>query len=196
MRRFGILLALCLLLLNRVQAQDPSRYPNEVAGFRFFDSAPWRTLVPLTSTMADVRKTLGDPASAVDIAHYSDAYPGDAAAECPVFTYEFDKHWQVLIYFSGPNMAEGKLPDSLHRRLFSIDLIPRKPLHFPARFPKVFTRKLTRGADAAWNEFADGSGLCYSVYKSYTPFGGESPGDLDRISYGPPSAELARLTQY
>jgi hypothetical protein len=144
--------------------------------------------------MADVREALGDPVETVDLAHYS-SYPGDAAADCPLFIYELDRNWKLYIYFAGPNMAAGTLPESVHRRLFSIDLLPRKPLHFPAKFTGKYTRKPTRGADAAWDEFSDGSGLCYSVYTGYTPFGGERPGDLDRISYGPTPAELARLVR-
>lgn len=194
MHRCCILVALYLLVPHGLQAQGTSRYPNELAGFRFFGGARWRTLQPLVATMADVRRTLGDPARAVDIAHYFAPYPGDAAAECPLFTYESDKDWQVLVYFVGPNTAYGELPHRLDHRVFSIDLIPKKPVHFTARFPKVFRCKPTLAVDATWNDYTDGSGLCYSVYTSHSPFGPEAPGDLNRISYGAPPAELARLT--
>ena len=185
-------MTLCLLLPDRVQAQAPPRYPNELAGFRFFESAPWRTLVPLSSTMADVRKVLGDPQEAIDLAHYN-SYPGDATAEAPLFIYQFDKAWKVYIYFAGPKLypANG-LSKTVFGRLFSIDLISEEPLHFLKKLPKPFVRKPTLAADAGWDEFRDCSGLCYSVYTSSTPYGKTKPGDLNRISYGPSDAEIAR----
>ena len=195
MHRLYIFLTLCLLPAGSLHAQTPSRYPNELPEFCFYESATWRVLTPLVSTMADVRKALGKPAETVDIAHY-DSYPGDEAAECPLFVYEYGKDWKLYIYFGGPNMttiAGGTLPESVHRRLFSIDLLSREPRHFPQPLPIPFVRKPTMGADAAWDEFSDGSGLRYDVYTDYTPFGKTSPGDLNRISYGPSAAELARV---
>ena len=50
------------------------------------------------------------------------------------------------------------------------------------------------GADAAWDDFADGTGLKYEIYISSTPFGRTKPGDLDRISYGASPEELARAS--
>ena len=170
----------------------PSRYPNELPDYRFFNSAKWRTLVPLVSTMADVRKALGDPAEASE--NYGlDPYPGDAAAKRPIFIYDMDAKWRLYVYFAGSRGDHPKIPDRLHDRIFSFEMLPRDPLPFRIKFPAVFKRRDVMAADASWDEYTDGVGLSYNVYKSYTPYGHTKPGDLDRIVYGPSPEELKRV---
>jgi hypothetical protein len=182
---------ICSLSITGVAAET-NRYPNEVVGYRFYQSAPWRGLVPLKSTMADVRKVLGKPSREEDIADYMAPYPGDEKAVQPVWTYDVNDDWRILVYFVKSGVPERRVFDeSLYDYLFSIDYVSRRPVHFDlAKLPAVFRRSHTVAADAAWDEYTDGSGLIYEIYTSKTQFGGHVPGDLNRIKYGPPSAMI------
>lgn len=183
-------LLLCLILATAAKNQDTttptSRYPNELPEFRFYESASWRSLVPLVSTMNDVRRVLGSPKEAHDVSEYTKPYPGDETAWEPVFTYELNGDWKLLVYFArycSHNVPKNAPGD----RLCSIDLLPRRPLAFdPSRLPKTFAKAHIRAVDAAWDEYSDGTGLRYEVYTTHTIYGSEKPGDLNRISYGPP----------
>src|SRR5258708_7742978 len=161
-----------------------ARYPNELPGFKFFETAKWKSLVPLASSISDVRTVLGNPAEATDLAHYFDPYPGDAKAKAPVFTYPVDDDWEILIYFVSSCGYKAESPDLPRDRLCTIDLIPRKPLPFKiAGLSEVFSRKHITAADAAWDEYRDPFGLTYEIYTTKTPYGPKMPGDLNRIVY-------------
>ena len=113
-------------------AQSPRRYPHELTQYPFYSSDPWQRIVPLVSTMADVRKLLGDPAEAGDLTKYGEPYPGDGEAAQPLFCYRRDPRWQVLIYFVGANLKDGinQYPAALRGRVVSVDFIPAEPLPF------------------------------------------------------------------
>lgn len=181
----------CGLAITGV-ATETNRYPNEVAGYRFYQAAPWRKLLPLTSTMADVRSVLGKPSSEKDIADYMAPYPGDEKAVQPVWTYDLNDDWEIIVYFVKSSVPQRRVFDeSLYDTLFSIDYIPKRPDQFDlSKLPPSFLRNHTVAADAAWDEYTDGSGLVYEIYTSKTQFGGHVPGDLNRIRYGPPSAQI------
>lgn len=94
-------------------------------------------------------------------------------------------------FYEGP-----KLPDNLGNRLCSIDLIPKKRIPFEGiERPAALIKKQTVAVDAAWNEYADGSGLVYEVYTTRTPYGNKQPGDLNRIKYGLSDAELTKYAR-
>jgi hypothetical protein len=187
-----VVLTSVLVLASASAAQSPvsnlnsDRYPNELPGYRFHRNAKWSHLEPLKSSMEDVRKLLGDPDEASDTSQSTEPYPGDTVAKQPVFTYTFGPNWEVLVYFTrycfhhhDTNVASD--------RLCSIDLVPRKRVSFrEVVFPPVFKKEHVTAADAAWDEYSDGTGLRYEVYTTRTPYGDERPGDLNRISYGPP----------
>ncbi|HEY0429555.1 MAG TPA: hypothetical protein VGC76_17375 [Pyrinomonadaceae bacterium] len=171
--------------IKKAEGKRSEKYPNELPDFRFYETSKWKTLEPLISTMADVRKILGKPSEANDVSQFTKPYPGDDKAKQPVFTYNLSSEWQVLIYFV-KYCFQGyvPLPDSLDNKLCSIDLIPRKRLSFKdVIFPSVFKNKEESGADAAWIEYSDGTGLFYDVYTTRTAYGDEIPGDLNRIVY-------------
>lgn len=187
-----VIVLFCLAFNRAAWAQSAPRYPNELAQYPFYASDPWRQIIPLVSTVADVRKILGDPAEAEE--NYGHPYPGDAMAKRPLFIYQPDKHWKVLIYFVDTYLEEGKYPPALRDRVLSVDFISVDPLPFSQiKLASAFKKNATRGADASWNEFADGTGLTYGIYTSWTPFGNTKPGDLERVSYGASPAELRRL---
>jgi hypothetical protein len=136
---------------------------------------------------------LGDPSVAHDIADYTAPYPGDEKAVQPVWTYELNDRWEIIVYFVKSGVLERQRFDkSLFNTLYSIDYISRKPRRFDlSKLPPAFHRSHnTVAADAAWDEYSDGSGLVYEVYTSKTPFGGHVPGDLNRIRYGPPKESI------
>jgi hypothetical protein len=58
--------------------QEAVPYPNELPGYRFYETAKWRNLRPSSPTIVDVRKLLGNPDIATDLAHPVAPYPGDA----------------------------------------------------------------------------------------------------------------------
>lgn len=75
-----LLLSLTLLPLAEQSQDDGSRYPNELVGYKLHEKAKWKSLKPLISTMADVRRVLGNPSEAHDTSQYTKPYPGDALA--------------------------------------------------------------------------------------------------------------------
>jgi hypothetical protein len=171
------------------------RYPNELDGFRFFGAAPFRPLVPLTSTIADVRRVLGEPDEAVDNAHYGAPYPGDETAARPVFTYEhLVPGVRALVYFVRSDVrAAAVFPARLDGALLSVDLVSNDPIPFAGRVPEgIFRATKTSGADAGWIDYEDGTGLHYQVYIGKTRYGRTGPGDLNRIVYGASDAQRAR----
>lgn len=194
----GLLLSLILLptsLLGQSQSETSGKYLNELPGFKFYEHAKWKSLEPLVSTMADVRRILGEPNEAKDVSQFMKPYPGDAVAKSPVFTYEVNADWQILIYFVRYCFYEGPaLPASLDDRLCSIDLVPKKRMPFgKVEFPAAFKKQNVTAVDAAWVEYADGSGLVYEVYMTKPPYGNTQPGDLFRIKYGPSDEAIRKF---
>jgi hypothetical protein len=179
---------------SQSRTETPRKYPNELAAYQFYQNAKWKSLEPLVSTMADVRRLLGEPSEVHDVSQYTKAYPGDALAKKPVFTYVVDDDWQILVYFVRYCFFDGPaLPTLLDDRLCTIDLVPKKRIPFDkVQFSAPFKRKAVTAIDAAWDEYEDGSGLVYEVYTTRTPYGNTQPGDLNRIKYGP-SAEALRV---
>lgn len=182
------LAAISLALPAGSHAEEKSPYPNELVGYKLYDAAKWKTLTPLVSTIADVRKTMGKPAEEKDIAHYVAPYSGDAAAEMPIFVYAVDADWEVIFYFvksvlSAPKGLRDKVPDLLYK----IDLIPKRKISFKEiTCPEDYRMRESRTIDDGSREiYSDGSGLAYEIYSSKTRYGKHEPGDLDRISYGP-----------
>jgi len=180
---------LCLLAAGSDPATCP--YPNELAKYRFCHNAKWNSLMPLESTLIDVLRVMGEPVEASDIANYLTPYPGHAKAVQPVFTYDGGSNWQILIYFvKSDATVRNQLSEPLGDRLLSIDLVPKNRLPFRANFPPAFTRSHEIAADAAWDDYTDGTGLHYEIYTTRTPYGGDLPGDLNRISYGPSDEQM------
>ena len=175
-----------LLIGAEAVAAPVCPYPNELPSFRLCATARWRALQPLVSTAADVRHVLGPPTSESDIAHYFDPYPGDARAQAPVLTFDGGPDWEILVYFvRTDSQSRESLVSSVHDKLLTIDLVPRRRRSFAAvAFPPIFQKQHVIAADAAWDEYADGSGLVYEVYSSKPDHGDERAGDLNRISYG------------
>lgn len=176
------------------QKDQHDRYPNELIGYRLFQGAKWSQLTPLESTIADVRRVLGAPADPRDIANYMAPYPGDNAARQPVFSYRLDARWEAVVYFGRHCVwLPSDLREILADRVCSIELIPSKgPSFRNITFPPAFHKQHVDAADAAWDEYADGSGLVYEVYTTRTPYGAAVPGDLNRIVYGPSAAQITK----
>jgi hypothetical protein len=176
-------IVLLLMLSTCVLCQNTTTYPSELPGYHFYETAKWRNLTRSSSTLADVRKLLGDPDDATDLASAVAPYPGDANVSSVVFTYSrLMRGWDVLIYLRKSCGGGSETP-----RLCNVDLLPHKRIPFAnARFPRTFAKRHVTAVDAAWDEYSDGSGLRYEVYSTKTPYGNELPGDLNRISYGNP----------
>ena len=172
-----------------------NKYPHELPGFRFYQDAKWKTLEPLVSSMADVRRVLGSPTKVHDISHYAKPYPGDAFAQEPVFTYDTDEDWKILVYFVRYCSYDGPdLPESMGNRLCTIELLPKKRISFKkVVFPSGFKKRNVTGVYGNWDEYKDGTGLAYAVYTGPTTYGDEQPGDLNRIRYGPSDEALSKL---
>ncbi|MGH8045854.1 MAG: hypothetical protein ACREKL_01290 [Chthoniobacterales bacterium] len=147
-------------------------------------------MIPLRSGFAEVRKALGKPVREVDLANYSKPYPGDAKAVQPLLEYEFGRDWTLYVYFVFP--SNDKLPGGFAGKVRSFELVPKNPIRFPKPSADIFRRSEVIAADAGWNDFADGSGLRYEIYRSRIPSGRRKADDLNRIVYGPSDAELAR----
>ena len=167
------------------------RYPNEVPGFRFYVNAMWGRLKPLASSISDVRQVLGNHDEATDVSAYTEPYPGDEKALRPVFKYKFGEDWELFVYFAKYCFHEvpGGTPAD---KLCSLHLVPQKPIEFDvSKLPIAFAKTHIEAVDAAWDAYSDGTGLRYEVYTSQTQYGSEKPGDLKRISYGPPKTSAS-----
>ena len=103
-----------------------------------------------------------------------------------------DDDWEVLIYFVKYSDCKcPKLRKSHGDLLYSLELLPKKRIPFTSViFPSVFQKKDVSGVDAAWVEYADGSGLSYEVYTTKQPYGTKQPGDLNRIVYAPSAEDV------
>jgi hypothetical protein len=192
-----VMLTFLIALLLATPTGDTSSeiYPNELAGFRFHATAQWRALVPLRSTIADVRNAMGEPFNATDLADYFSPYPGDESANAPLLEYAMGSEWRVFIYFVTRDAAER--PGRLHGlggRVRSIELLPNSRVSFSdAEFPSVFTKHRVVAADAVWDDYTDTHGLTYAIYAGRPAHGDAVAGDLNRIRYGSPGDREAGL---
>lgn len=202
-----ILIAVCLVVLSspfvgaqaKTKARKPvvkpdlqsvgkksERFPNELTNYRFYESAKWKSLEPLVSTMADVRRIMGEPTEANDASQFTKPYPGDDKAKRPVFQYSKDPDWTVLIYFLKYCFSgyDYPLSSKLDDRLCSIDLIPKKPISFSNLvFPDLFKKTHVDAFHGRWDEYTDETGLRYQVYAGPSAYGHDKAGDLNRIVY-------------
>ena len=107
-----------------------------------------------------------------------------------MFTYAAAENWQLLVYFvKSDAFARDRYPKEMHDRLLSLDLVPKARISFAAvAFPTTFKKQHVVAADAEWDEYADGTGLVYSVYTSRPANSDAQAGDLNRISYGAPDS--------
>lgn len=192
-----ILLLLCqalFLVSQKTEQAVPRRYSNELPKLRFYEDAKWKALTPLISSISDVRRVLGPPKKTIDIAHYFDSYSDDNRAIAPLFIYPMDGDWQIFAYLGkhcGYQSSSLPFPEN---RLCTIELLPKRHRSFHnLSFPPVFLKRHVNGADAAWDEYRDSEGLAYEVYTTRTPYGGDVPGDLSRIVYGPSDEELKKF---
>ena len=85
--------------------------------------------------------------------------------------------------------------EPLADRVCSIELVPSTRPSFGAiTFGSAFRKKHVTGVDATWDEYADDSGLVYAIYTTRAPHGAAVPGDLNRIVYGPSTAQITSLS--
>ena len=182
-------MACCTAAQNTAVYVEPP-WAHELLGYRIYGVSKLRALAPLGSTMADVRRVLGEPDQARDMSRPTQRYPGDVAASQPVLAYRFGPAWEMLVYstkycaFTHPPMLAGD-------RLCSVELVPRNPRSLSAVvFPPAFQRRHAAAADGAWDEYSTDSGLRYEVYTASALGRRERPGDLRRIVYGPPRGPI------
>jgi hypothetical protein len=172
------------LVVESEPPAPPARYPNELPGFRFYVTSAWSQLVPLESTLADVRRVLGEPSDARDLDRYVAPYPGDDAAIQPVLTYDISNEWNLLVYLVRSDLSvRDDYPAEVHDKLLSIDLVPDRDLPFAVEFSSDWRSRKVLAA-ASWTTWADGSGLEYQVYGN---------GNLNRIVYGPSDEQKVAL---
>jgi hypothetical protein len=168
-------------------------YPNEIEGYKFWATAKWRTLVPLESTLADVRRVLGAPESESDIASLSAPYPGDDKAVQPVLSYSLSDGWHAYVYLVRSNLSvASKYAAAVQDRLLSIDLVPDASVPFAGRVPESIFHVDKSVGVVSELVYADGSGLSYQVYLHTSAHEHTRAGDLDRIVYGPSDAARRR----
>jgi hypothetical protein len=163
-----------LIVLLAASTGFAAEYPNELEGFKLY-AKYCSGLEPMKSTVADVKKVLGNPLE----------------NKSGKFVLWFEKDgWQILVYLYPDN---GEYPSHLAGKVVeSIDFISVKPVSFAAiKFPKAFNKADIRAADARWDEYYDAFGLVYEVYKSSIAYAVgrhgtptyRSRGDLNRVSY-------------
>jgi hypothetical protein len=184
-----------LVVAASVSLRAECPYPNELPGLKKCASSRWKSLVPLDSTMEDVRSALGEPTFADDIGPIDDApYPGDEKAEHPLFTYSADSGWTLHVYFvKTSTMARRRFPQFLYDRVLAVDLVPPIDARIPVEeLLPPFKKEHVEAMDADRDEFADGTGLRYEVSTASTPSGDQRQRYLKRIVYGASDATVAK----
>jgi hypothetical protein len=185
-------LVLSILVLGAVPTADPPNYPNELPGFKLYATAKWNKLVPLQSDFNDVRKVMGDPTNFAEAAGYFYPNQGHSASKTSLFWYDLDDDWQMIVYFV--RFDSQDYAKQYGGKIETLDLIPRRAMRMTgiADLAKL-KKKHVRAADAAWDEYSDGTGLKYEVYTSKLPsWFKEGPGDLNRVVYGAPDEVVAK----
>jgi hypothetical protein len=154
-----------------------SRYPNELAQFKFYESARWNVIEPFVSTQKDVFALLGLPKR--------------------VF-YEFGDAWNLIVLYTDSGECDGKpWPSFLSNTVAHIDLIPKNRLSLSdVRFPNVFEKRESSSAHAAapWYVYKDSYGLEYHVFYTDSRDKAIHAGDLMEIVYGPSRKTYTTLT--
>ena len=156
-----------------------AEYPNELEGYKLY-ARYCSYLEPMKSTVADVKKVLGNPME----------------GKSGKFVLWFEKDgWQILVYIYPDN---GEYPSHLAGKVVeSIDFISVKPVAFgEVKFSKAFNKIDTRAADACWDEYYDAYGLVYEVYTSKPSHGDKRPGDLNRVSYRPEPHTINEMRKF
>jgi hypothetical protein len=178
MKRFDFR-ALCFMLMSAcLFAQGVGRmnkYPNELTGYKFFQTAVWNTLEPLESTTADVDRIFGKSQSG--------------------FRNNDDK-WGVLVHFVGEKSeCNGKYwPSELTGKLSDITLRPKVRVSFLSiKFPTAFKKGewYSSHAIVQVDGYSDENGLTYFVYRDDSPDGTIKKGDLQSIVYSYSRKRLA-----
>ena len=172
-----------------------SRYPNELPDFKFYETAKWRSLTFLESTMDDVRQVMGEPTKVIDTAQLTTAYPGDAKSLQPVFIYDGNE-WNIHVYFGKYCYYTTELPEIYKNRLCEVVLHPKKTV--PAdkiQFPGMFEKKTKKLPDGSWDEFRDGGGLTYVINYEDSTDGINKAKYLGNITYGISKSELRGIVK-
>lgn len=172
-----------------------SRFPNELSGFKFYESAQWKPLTFLESTMDDVRRIMGEPNKSVDTAQLQIPYPGDEKALQPVFIYDGEE-WDAHIYFGKYCYYTTDLPESYNNRLCEVVLHPKKKI--PAdklKFPEVFEKKTKKFPDGSWDEYKDECGLTYIVNYKDSKRKKDKMKYLGNITYGLSKTDLKKINK-
>jgi len=168
-----------LIVMLAASSAFSAEYPNELDGFKLY-AKYCSGLEPMKSTVADVKKVLGEPVK-------------DKSGK---FVLWFEKDdWEILVYIYPDN---GEYPSYLAGKVVeSIDFISVKPVYFAAvKFPRAFNKADIRAADARWDEYYDAYGLVYEVYTSKPPYGDKGPGDLNRVSYRPAPHKVIEMQSF
>lgn len=180
-----LLILLLASTLGPASSQDCA-YSNELVGYRLCETAAWRSLRPLVSTLADVRAILGTPTYEWDMTNYHVPYPGDKAAKEPILGFDDGGPWRIQVRLVRTDEdARSLYPASLRDRLLSIFLIPTQRVPFgQVVFPRSFVKRHVVDGDLAWDEYHHPSGLTYQVYSAHAPYADYQAGDLTGITYG------------
>ena len=160
-----------------------AEYPNELEGFKLYAKF-CSGLEPMKSTVADVKKVLGNPME-------------DKSGK---FVLWFEKDgWQILVYIYPDN---GEYPSHLAGKVVeSIDFVSVKPVSFAAiKFPKAFNKAAYQHEE----EYYDAYGLAYKVYTSSIAYAVgrhgtptyRSRGDLNRVSYRAAPHQVIQMQQF
>ncbi|MBL4637041.1 MAG: hypothetical protein JKY56_24520 [Kofleriaceae bacterium] len=162
-------------------------YRNELPGLELYQKE-WASLMPLVATAEDLHAVLGLPDEMHDLDDYSAPYPGDDKAVQPVWTYDLNPQWQLLVYFGRSSLPVQKtLSPEYYDKLYSLELIPTdKRILEASTIPTSFAQRKVSAADASWVEYSLPSGLQYEVYNR-----GERENRLNRVVYGPSIDALA-----
>ena len=144
--------------------------PPELERLRFPADAPWRALVPFTTTEPEVRRLLGKPRD-------QDLDEGNGPT---LLIYDTEGPWEVFVYLVEASTLKWSVPVALHRTVASVELLPKgdAPSFAGVSVPEAFTPDEVLGADAHWVDFRHPSGLTYSVYGSLGALEG-----LSRVSF-------------
>jgi hypothetical protein len=140
-------------------------YPNELKGFKFYESH-----------LSPLRPYISDEAAVVQL------LGSDQGKEIP--------GWTVAVYWVGDyksNTVNGRLwAHDITGRLASLELIPKRPVSMRrVRFPSAFSHSMggVSEINVTCDVYTDDFGLEYWIYADDSKVARK--GDLMRIVYGP-----------
>jgi hypothetical protein len=170
-----------LLFLNGILCRGEdiaSRYSNELPGYRFVQTAKWRSLLSPATTTTDVLNLMGTPIKDFTIDQSAKRSDGDDYLVRHL-RFAHDAGWEVAFLLTLRD-KDKKAVNALN----AVRLYPTRDIDFSkTTFPPEFEASERSGAASTFILYSDPRGLTYRVHESTLQEEPRPPGTLISIEY-------------